>query len=285
MPLFTSYPTPVALDKESQIDVNNLNRGDWPRGEEVSIEAGQLSCKLKNETYTLEDSYKYTPHLQFMNLASDKELRRYVCAWGPLRMSDAERRSGIARMPIDRYWSFHRWLRSFADLLRAFHDRKREREYLRKYLQAAVERQPGEPLLQVNEMVLLHGLFTGDSLAARLAETGTLRWEDWLEQADVPALRKTVAFLIQNALPVTATIKAVWKGGPPRLRASWCSDCLEDAIEWMVLQDALDDKMPRFCSECGKAFRPISGHHTKFCGYECGHRVAARKWARKQRRV
>ena len=45
--------------------------------------------------------------------------------------------------------------------------------------------------------------------------------------------------------------------------------------------DVFQERPLVFCKECSQAFRPVTAHVRKFCSEECGHRVAARNWRRK----
>ena len=48
--------------------------------------------------------------------------------------------------------------------------------------------------------------------------------------------------------------------------------------------DLLRRQPVSYCEECNKAFCPENKHERKYCSPECGHKVAARKWARNKRK-
>lgn len=97
----------------------------------------EITCAL-DQPYELAQAFKNAPHVALMNLSCDQEWAKFVARWGPLQMSDHERRQRRSRMQLDRCRAFQRF-RSYGRLLDCFRRMDLEGEKLREFLKAAEE--------------------------------------------------------------------------------------------------------------------------------------------------
>jgi hypothetical protein len=276
---------------------HHINAGFWPRGEHVSLEDrnGQryVQCSLAlDRDYELAAAYTYAPHTAFMNLMSDEDVAQFVSSWGPLRLSDAERATGLSMMRLDAFWAFQRRFAAFGKLLESFGRAAQERVRLREYLAISEEeskvRGLGSPSSQT---VFVATWLQTDRLAQQLAPKayGTDIFDQlispWLEKASPESARGVIAHLVENAsFAPPAYLKAEWKRRRPRITATLGLENLEDALEWMIWNSYWLESPLMFCRECHKAFRPETAHRRKYDSPECAHRATARRWRRKDLR-
>jgi hypothetical protein len=255
----------------------------------VRIVGRFLQCDLdRKRAYGLMEAYKREPHIAFMNVKSESELASFVKTWGPLCIPDTSPK-GTSWLLLNDYWTCQRYLKATAHLLRAFHDRRGEKEALAEFLTARGRQYPGEtaPIAPLEALMWLQN----DSLFCTLVEThtgdelqvGNILFE-WNERTDSRCRHRLIAFLIEHTFQGSARIVADWGARRPRLEVLWDLNNLETALAWMVYQDTLTGHIPQPCPECLEAFRPSFRHSKKFCSYDCAHRAAARKWRRKDLR-
>jgi len=269
---------------------HHVNAGFWPRGKDVAIQEreGQryLQCALSSRHYELAAAYTYAPYADFMNLVNDQDLQRFVRAWGPLRLSPEEKRVGLSEMRLDWCWAFQRRFRAFGSLLETFGKKDSERARLREFLAASqVQNVVRAFRSETNENVFLSGFLQTEQAFQQLLRKASGPYQAlilWLEEADSESIRGAVAFLIkQFSFTPSAYLMPEGKGYKSRIFASLGLECLEDALEWMIWNSYWQRNPLIFCRECRKAIRSDSAHKRKYCGYDCAHRVAARKWRRK----
>jgi len=261
----------------------------WQRATKVGIDGKWLTCDLAHGgAYNLMEAYQRSPHIAFMNIKSEDQLVVFIRTWGPLSVPDNSPK-GTSQMLVSDYWNCRDHLNTTAGLLRAFHQRGEERKALAEFLAAQIQQNPSSvpPVEQLKALMLLQD----DPVARNLAETcgpdGVLTGEillTWNQRTDSSHRHRLIAILIESAFQATARIVAHWQTRAPRLEAVWDLTNLAEALTWMVYQDVLAGHVPQPCPECLAVFRPPFRHHRKFCSYACAHRVAARKWRRKDLR-
>src|SRR5215469_14765008 len=104
----------------------------------VSLSKDEIACTLDRlRPYDLAQAYEKAPYVALMNLSCDQDWAEFVGRWGPLRMSEDERRQGRSRMRLDRAWAFQRRFKSYARLLKCFGQPGLEGEKLRDFLKAS----------------------------------------------------------------------------------------------------------------------------------------------------
>jgi len=248
----------------------------WPRGRNVQIEGPWLKCELDSERkYSLMKVYSRKPHVAFINVKSERELITFVQTWGPLSIPAGSPQQ-TSWMQTQWYWNFQRDLRVTAGLLRAFCQREGEEKALAEYLAVKKEQNRSTETPSTEEIYLA----TFSQQLAGLSDSVALVPE-WNAKTDVSSRHRAIADLIEKAFTSTARMHADWKERTPRIEALWELNNLEDALTWMVFQDAIHDRLPQICPECQEVFRPSYRHKMKFCSFECAHRVAARNWRRR----
>ena len=105
---------------------------------------------------------------------------------------------------------------------------------------------------------------------------------EWIKQAPLPEIRSAIQFVLETypiVIPLRLKVARHKKGFI--LQARWLLDNLETALRWMVWYDAFRTDPVLCCEECRKFFKPESAHKRKYCSPDCGRRVAARNWRRK----
>ncbi len=259
-----------------QHHVKSQKAGFWPRCREVSIVNEQVRCELAGERpYDLILSYQKNPHIQLINCATDEQLVSFVRAWGPLGPSVAELNRGSCSAPLSRYRSFQNWLRRFFNLLVAFKDSSGEREALQEFVTAEIDVWRCSAIASQGEPLSILGLKTQFGIEGDLST--------WLTDSPIVTVRLAVRLMIE-VMPVNVhpQLSCVRRSGKPALEARWSVDSLDVALKWMVWYDEFTQHPLICCQACRKVFRPDTAHARKFCTYECAHRIAARKWQRKQ---
>lgn len=258
--------------------VNAIAAGEWPRCQEVRLVEGQLQCHLAFErTYKLLEAYRSGLHLRFLECDSDQQLVSFLKSWGPLYaewLTLWETRDSVS-IPLSRCRAEQRGLRALIGLLTAFKRSAGERAALQEYIEAEYE-------LQFNSLAPSY-----DPSAVWLLKS-TFRIEasvsEWAQSSNLPMVRSATMVALQNVpFMVGASLTCNRKAGRPQVEARWNVDTLEAALRWMVWQDEAIGRPTLCCEECRKVFRADSAHVRKYCSYECGHRVAARKWQKAKR--
>jgi hypothetical protein len=256
----------------------NLFEVLWPRCCEVSISGANIHCVLDlGRTYDLVSAYDRDPHLQLISCETDEKLLRFVSAWGPLTLSWDDRQQGYCSAPVERYWTFQQWLKRIVALLSAFKNRDQERESLRAFLQAEVARQQSLGLRSDNAPLFM-GLRSLQKIEGDVLS--------WFDNTPMPKIRSAIAFVLQSLpLGATGSLQCTHRSGKPVVSAGWRISSLEEALDWMVWYDEFTQNPLVCCHACRKIFRPESAHARKYCSYECAHRIAAREWQRKRRKL
>jgi hypothetical protein len=168
-------------------------------------------------------------------------------------------------------------LKGIVGLLNAFKNRDYERESLRAFLQSEIAR-----LQSLGLPAGTAPLFRGLKLLPN-TEGDVL---SWLDSRSLPDLRSAIAFVLQIVpLGATGFLQCTHRSRKPIVRARWSIPSLEEALGWMVWYDEFTRNPLVCCHACRKIFRPETAHTRKYCSYECAHRVAAREWQRKQRKL
>ena len=245
----------------------------------MNLHDGQVHCVLAlDRTYDLIKAYSRRPHLAFLKLKTDQDLVFFVQTWGPLYLVGGRRdelQQGVSVKPVKEYWLFQQWFKALVKLLRAFKQSRDERKFLLEFLAADFEREQASPIAAPGDRpflnVSLKMLFSLEEDPVR-----------WIEQANLRSVRKAVAFVL-DSMPLVkgASLQAMWKDGRPQIGTRWNVDTLLDALRWMVWHDEWLHHPLLFCQECDEPFRPRTAHPRMYCSPECGHRVAARKWRKR----
>lgn len=266
----------VVIDIQMQHHVNSLSPGYWPRCRSVTIQDGRLHCRLDPQNlYSLDEAYSTQPHLLFLRMRTEGDLRDFTCRWGPLFYFDPDLTSDVS--PVAWYWSRQHWLSALVKLVNAVRERHGERDALEKYVTADYEDQDVRfPEVKVPPTnAVMHLLPAASDLsAARIA----------IGNADVRAIREAASEVVRQASVLVCSAGFDVRSTRPRVVARWKIDSLDGALRWMVWRDEWRGQPLSYCAECHGVFSPKSKHRRKYCSQECGHRVAARKWAKDKRR-
>jgi hypothetical protein len=262
------------MDMQLQHHVNNLPPGYWPRCRDVTIRGGLLHCGLNlKDLYNLTDAYSDHPHVSFLRMQTEEDLRNFTLMWGPLVRSDFSR--GEIKTPVAWCWSYQRRLAALVKLSNAIRNREKERAALEEFVTAEWEHE---------------GLFSLDArncwslfILARFFPAGQDPMAS-LRDAEMRTVRVAAIGMIR-ATPVVACSASfdVKLARRPEIVARWTIDTLDNALRWMAWRDEWRGQPLSYCAECDEAFCPASKHRRKYCSYKCGHKVAARRWARKRR--
>jgi hypothetical protein len=249
----------------------------------VVADRDQLRCRwTAHRTYDLVESYSRSPHLQFLKCKTDQQLASWVRAWGPINLTAAElgRDGGLASSPISSYWILQRWLKASAHLINAFRSSRREAHWLQEFLSADFDLECDSPLKPLGDMSR-----TEDFLKKRFGINEDTA--NWLQRTGSQSVSDATAFVLSITPFETGagSLRCTTKDGKPHIEAGWNITRLENALRWMIWYDEFRQDPLIFCEECLEPFRVTSAHPRKYCSAECGHRVAARNWRRKDLRA
>jgi len=267
-----------------QHDVNTIL---WPLCRNVVIEGGsRLSCTLDYErAYSFMDAYRHAPHVEFLNMGSDRDLIRFVERYGPLYFVNKDG-SPIylgrekERMPVTSttcYWTLRRWLKSLLQLVSDSRTGREVRQSLLEFLAADFAASK-----ELNNRYRVRGPASFALTYLKVTKCPNApRLQDWLQEADDVLLQEGAARVIRASICVEARLQVRVGRRKAEIGAGFSIPNLAQALQWMCWQDEFRRRPIVFCSECGTAMRPPDARERKFCGYKCAHRVAARIWRRK----
>ena len=100
---------------------------------------------------------------------------------------------------------------------------------------------------------------------------------------DLKSARSLIDMVLRNTKLAEARLGCRGTGVRGVVEAQFKLENLQGALEWMIWFDEFRHLPLQFCSECNTPFQAEYRHTRKYCSPECGHRVAAREWARKKR--
>jgi hypothetical protein len=268
---------PYCFDMHLQKHLNSRNTvvpGRWPRALSSRVVNGFIRCELDpRRTYEFMKVYRTGPHLAFLNAKTEDALLAFSNTWGPLSIPDGSP-DGESIILVRHYRQFQRRLEATLGLFESCRVRRHEKEALVEFISAHEE--DAEDL----------GTFSTASFFFQLSENLTASEAQMLS---APLLREwplsLVRSAIQNLIDKVFTFSVGMRVDPRsgRMSAGWDISSLEDALRWMICQDALSDLLPQVCPECKNAFRPAYHHKKKFCTNLCAQRCAARTWAQRAR--
>jgi hypothetical protein len=250
---------------------------EWPRPSEVTLNGGILQCVLGNRRYGLQDSYRLSPHAQFLNARTDSEMCAFVKAWGPLYLRYGEQNAGVVAFPLCEFHAERRWLAALHGMFRAIENSSAERESLLEFLEAAAEHDrcsalhdpnvEAFPLIQLRDAFRVQGLLS-----------------EWAAQVTMKEMRSAIQFVVENYSPTVAPfagLRVIREGRKSILKFMWVLSDLQTALRWMVWYDFARRDPLYCCDECRRFFRSESKHARKFCGEACAKRVSARNWRKR----
>ena len=242
----------------------------WRSCRSVLLHGDELHCSLEPEkTYDLAEAYGDKPHFHFMRADSDDELRRFICAWGPLYIPNGQIPADTTvRLPLSLCRAYQRRMNSVVRALTAFRLGTGEREALEELLAAILTAAQGE----LDPYFLIRFRITGDVL-------------EWARKISITDVRAATNHLIDNVLtPMFHLRLALRHSGNRRVvEAGWTFMNLEEALRWMIWYDEFNERPIICCAECLEIFRGDSARARKYCSDTCGHKATARKAMRKKR--
>jgi hypothetical protein len=251
---------------------------EWHRPSKVTLQDGVLQCVLGDRYYSLQDSYRLSPHAQFLNARTDSDLCVFVKAWGPLYVREDQRNTGITSHSLRELHAERRWLAALLGTFTAIESESAERESLQEFVEAAEEHdkisalynlgKEAFPLVQVRDALHVQGSLS-----------------EWVSQATMREIRSAVHSVVEinsQTLAPLAGLRIVRRGKKSLLKSQWALFDLQTTLKWMIWCD-FDRRDPLYCcEECRGFFKSESKHQRKFCnGPRCAKRVAARNWRRK----
>jgi hypothetical protein len=264
--------------------IHVLKRGMWPRCDSVEVKSNAIVCELSlDRQYGLVDAYNKAPHVQFLNCNSLDDLRVFTQAWGPLYLiqqpEGQEGRHGTAIRRVDQFQAQRRWLSAVKGMVDACKGTADLRASLSEYLSAEVDVDRTDPSYQSDKAPFIHFTlqlmfgFQGDPIA-------------WAESADIPSLKRALAFLVEtNVTAPLGSLMVEQRGRGLQVKPSFSVQTLWDALRWMLWFDEWNFSPLLSCPECQRIFRPSTAHKTrKYCTYKCAHRATNREWRRKELR-
>ena len=249
----------------------------------TEIEDGTVVCELDwDRTYDLEKAYPKDPHVQFLNCATDEDLRRFTRAWGPLYLratgdSEDEWQTGRVKRSLAEYRAALRRFRGVKGILEAAKGNGDERAVLSEFLAADEEEFQFSPLHKPGEP-------TNHQFSLKL----WLRIEgnvfDWIQTAPIVHIRQALKYCVETevTMPWTGGVRVVPHKGRTKVVPSYRLSTLQDALTWMIWFDEWTTNPPTVCPACHTIFRPPSLHKMIYCSYPCAHRIAMQKY--RQRR-
>jgi hypothetical protein len=232
-----------------------------------------------DRAYDLVRAYRYDPHLRLIHCVTDEQLASFVRAWGPLSFSVDEWNRRSCSAPLSSYWIFQRWLKGFVNLLSAFKHSADEREALQEFISAEIDEWRNSILASSgSEPVSALGLRSQFGIEGDIST--------WLNGSTLSTTRSVIQFVIES-MPVAVWphLMCVRRSGKPAVEARWNVQSLETALRWMVWYDEFTQHPLVCCQACRKVFRAETAHPRKYCTYECAHRVAAREWQRRRKKL
>jgi len=246
--------------------------GRWPRCSRVEVREGTLLCVLDwDNQYDLESAYSNRPHLSFLQLRTDDELRHFTLRWGPLNLVRSARSE--IRVSVVEFWSEQRLLSALLRLVNAVRNRTNERDAVAAFVTA--DRKANELAFEPDPPFVRSILGKFFPAASDFVEA--------VHEADIGTVRDAAAEIVRRHTMVVASAGFdVKPGRKPEIVARLQMLNLLEALKWMVWRDEWRGQPLAYCPECDKAFGPRSKHAKKYCSPECAHKVAARDWARRQ---
>lgn len=256
--------------------INTFNEGEWASCRDVQLRDGILRCSLAQERYVLTEAYENDLHIRFANSKTDHDLVTFVQAWGPLDLTNGQKRSGSASFPLSNLRALQRWFRALLDVLAAFKEAKHEQTTLQEFVEAEYEyaRNSTFPSEEPFAMPFLRQKF---GLSGGIIQ--------WVKNADLPTVRTATDLLVSLAEVGPKGAHLVFRRRRDRrfVEAGWTISCLEDALRWMIWYDEFTKHPLVCCPECRTVFRRETEHPKKYCTHDCAHRASARVWQRKKR--
>jgi hypothetical protein len=251
-----------------------LVNGPFAAGHPYEVPGNQLRCVLEMQNcYDIENAYSASVHVAFLRVRTDEDLIKFTKRWGPLHVFKQDRQEII--LPVAWFWSRQRTLSAFISLIDAIKSREREKDALIEYANAKSE-----------DDKLRLPYVGGESFSASFRRFFPVSESDIsgsIRNAELNSVRQAAISEIQIiSIPCKACFE-VLVARKPEVIARWKIDTLEDALQWMVWRDFARGQPVSYCRECGSAFIPESKHPRKYCSPDCGHKVAARKWAKDKR--
>ena len=260
-----------------QHHVNIISAGHWPRCRDVTIQNGQLHCGLDfQSSYNLADAYSAQPHILFLRMRTDQDLRDFTRRWGPLFGFNPETASDATSVAW--YWSSQRCLSALIRLINAVTNGDEERDALEEFVTAKFEQEemrfPG--LEPPPAPVVMHLLSAAQDLSAAV---------EAIRQAELRAVRAAATSVIRDTPVVTcgAGFDVEVSRRSSKVAARWKIDTLDGALRWMVWRDQAHGQ-PVLLRGVQHGFLPRQQAQEKVLLPECAHRVAAREWARVKRK-
>jgi hypothetical protein len=107
--------------------ITNMDSLDWPKCASIELHGERLVCVLDwNRKYDLTKSYRYPPHIDFLNLETDEDLMTFIRQRGPLW---GAYRKGQQQPRIEgdkrKYWAFQRTIKAKLGVVDAFRSAKK----------------------------------------------------------------------------------------------------------------------------------------------------------------
>jgi hypothetical protein len=266
-------------------DQHNVNVSiSWPRCKNVLVDGDRISCLLDfQRAYDLMDSYRNSPppHSQFVNLRGDQDLVKFLERFGPLYLVRKDGspiyypRKSLPEVVSSTavYWEFQRWLTSLLRLIEKLKQGRGVRNALFDFVDADISCYKANRAYRLKPPALAA---VSVLKTARAAKSITL--PEWLQKADDALIGEAAATMIRASISVEGRLRVTPSNRTAQITARFVIRSLGDALEWMCWQDEFRRRPLLFCDDCGSAFQPPDARKRKFCSYECGHRVAARKW-------
>src|ERR1019366_9351223 len=125
------------IDMSNQQRIN-IREGTWPRCRDVTLRGGVLHCTLDQErAYVLIEAYKSSPHVQFANAETDRDLVAFLRRWGPPSLNP--KTPGVVDLWLAPFRVEQRWFRALLGLLHASRRAENEAEAFRTFIGAEHE--------------------------------------------------------------------------------------------------------------------------------------------------
>jgi hypothetical protein len=258
------------IDMKSQLPVNAVLGQKWFRCRRVEFVGETVNWELsRTGEYDFLSAYAQAPHVQLIRATDDDSLRAFVRSWGPFRLF-LEAWTGSDSLA--RYRRERDLLRSWALLFEAI----QKNDGTRAAVLDVLRLDPKSHAIVIRGMLRIPGeshRSLDEDAFGRIAHASEKEFAGVCEHVvgSFPSPNRTIA--------IDRT------GRQPKLVAKPLVVGLMNALHWMLEEDIAAQRAIKRCAErnCGRFIVFSSEHSREFCSYECAHRRAARKSAKKMR--